>query len=117
MQTNQGPNILTRRSMLWRAAMAGGAFCTIRDLKLINSLVAAEPPTDYKALVCVFLAGGNDANNWIVPSDNTTYAEYAATRGNLGLPQSSLLPLRTGPNPRTPPTLIKAGPMVSIPGV
>jgi uncharacterized protein (DUF1501 family) len=82
--------------------MVGGAFSTIRDLKLINSLVAAEPPNDYKALVCVFLAGGNDSNNWIVPTDSTTYGEYAATRGNLVLPQSSLLPLRTGPSESDP---------------
>jgi uncharacterized protein (DUF1501 family) len=102
MQTSQAPNILTRRSMLSRVAILGGALGTIRDLKLINSLVAAEPATDYKALVCVFLSGGNDANNWIVPSDNTTYAEYAATRGNLVLPQSSLLPLRTGPGGSDP---------------
>ncbi len=102
MQTKQVPNIITRRSMLWRAAMLGGAFSTIRDLKLINSLVAAETPNDYKALVCVFLAGGNDANNWIVPTDETTYGEYAATRGNLVLPQSSLLPLRTGPSESDP---------------
>lgn len=102
MQTKQFPNVITRRSMLWRAAMLGGAFSTIRDLKLINSLVAAEPPSDYKALVCVFLAGGNDSNNWIVPTDTTTYDEYAATRGNLVLPQSSLLPLQTGPNSTDP---------------
>jgi uncharacterized protein (DUF1501 family) len=94
------PNIITRRSFLRRSALfagAGAAACTLRDMKLINTLIAADPPTDYKALVCVFLAGGNDANNWIVPTDNTTYGEYAAARGNLVLPQSSLLPLRTGP--------------------
>lgn len=94
------PNIITRRSFLRRSALLGGAFAgasTLRDMRLINTLMAADPPTDYKALVCVFLAGGNDANNWIVPTDNTTYAEYATARGNLVLPQSSLLPLRTGP--------------------
>lgn len=94
------PNIITRRSFLRRSALfagAGAAAGTLRDMKLINSLMAADPPTDYKALVCVFLGGGNDANNWIVPMDNTTYAQYAAGRGNLVLPQNSLLPLRTGP--------------------
>lgn len=100
MNTNPAPNIITRRSFLRRSALLGGAMAgasTIRDMRLINSLIAADPPSDYKALVCVFLAGGNDANNWIVPTDNTTYAQYAATRGNLVLPQSSLLPMRTGP--------------------
>jgi uncharacterized protein (DUF1501 family) len=99
------PNIITRRSFLRRSALfagAGAAAGTLRDMKLINSLMAADPPTDYKALVCVFLAGGNDANNWIVPTDNTTYAQYAAGRGNLVLPSGSLLPLRTGPNGSDP---------------
>jgi uncharacterized protein (DUF1501 family) len=100
MNTSTGPNIITRRSFLRRSALLAGAGAygsTIRDMRLINSLMAADPPADYKALVCVFLAGGNDANNWIVPTDNTTYGEYATARGNLVLPQSSLLPLRTGP--------------------
>ena len=97
------PNILTRRSFLRRAAVLGSAGAcagTIRDFRLMNSLMAAQNPNPsgpYKALVCVFLGGGNDANNWIVPTDNTTYGEYAAARGNLVLPQASLLPLRTGP--------------------
>lgn len=38
--------------------------------------------TDYKALVCVYLFGGNDGNNMIVPADN--YAAYAAARGGTG---------------------------------
>jgi uncharacterized protein (DUF1501 family) len=41
----------------------------------------------------VFLSGGNDSNNWIVPTDPTTFADYTSIRGNLALPQSSLLPL------------------------
>jgi uncharacterized protein (DUF1501 family) len=97
MKSRKGPHILTRRSFLGRAACAGlgatAATHAIRDLRLINTALAADPPTDYKALVCVFLAGGNDANNWIVPTDSTTYAQYSAIRGNLALPQGSLLPL------------------------
>jgi uncharacterized protein (DUF1501 family) len=52
---------------------------------------------DYKALVCVFLFGGNDGNNMVVPVD-TRYADYAAARGQpgdggLALPLDQLLPL------------------------
>src|ERR1700724_824493 len=54
--------------------------------------------TEFRALVCLFLYGGNDANNMIVPRDNTNYASYAAARGPLALPQSSLLSI----NPATP---------------
>src|SRR5687767_62921 len=53
---------------------------------------AAAVPADYKALVCVFLQGGNDANNLIVPT-GTGYASYAAARSNLALPAGALLPV------------------------
>jgi uncharacterized protein (DUF1501 family) len=48
--------------------------------------------TDYKALVCVYLDGGNDAWNTVVCSDE--YAAYSAVRGAFALPQGSLLPIR-----------------------
>ena len=51
--------------------------------------------TDYRALVCVFLAGGNDSWNTIVNLDD--YALYAATRGALALPQASLNPYQMIP--------------------
>ena len=49
----------------------------------------AGPFNDYRALVCVFMYGGNDAHNMIVPLD-ARYATYAANRGPLALPQASL---------------------------
>jgi uncharacterized protein (DUF1501 family) len=69
------------------AAMAGDA---------LPSRAAALPP-DYKALVCLYLQGGNDATNVLVPSDNSSYATYARARADLALTQSSLLPI----TPRT----------------
>jgi uncharacterized protein (DUF1501 family) len=63
----------------------------------LNPTANAVPQTDFKALVCLFLAGGNDANNLVVPTDATTYAAYATGRGALALPQASLLPI----TPRT----------------
>jgi len=51
----------------------------------------AQTASDYKALVCVFLFGGNDANNLLVPNDAATYANYQKIRQNLALPQGSLL--------------------------
>ncbi len=47
---------------------------------------------DYKALVCVFLYGGNDSNNVLIPR-GTGYNAYAAARGTLALPSASLLPI------------------------
>ena len=55
----------------------------------------AQGTTDYKALVCIFLSGGNDGNNMVVPLDTTGYAAYSAVRGSAGLAiaQASLLPI------------------------
>jgi uncharacterized protein (DUF1501 family) len=65
-------------------------------LGLINAM--AQTSTDYKALVCVFLFGGNDANNLIVPLNATEYTNYAKIRANLALAQGNLLPV-------TPPSV------------
>lgn len=56
---------------------------------LMKSAVAA----DYRAAVCVFLSGGCDSNNLIVPNDNTGYAEYSASRPSLAIPRANLLPV------------------------
>jgi uncharacterized protein (DUF1501 family) len=54
----------------------------------------AAPADNYKALVCLFLAGGNDTNNMVVPVDAAGYANYAKVRSNLALAQGQLLPLQ-----------------------
>ena len=48
---------------------------------------------DYKALVCIFLFGGNDSNNMLIPADTPTYNTYKSIRGGLAIPQASLVPL------------------------
>jgi uncharacterized protein (DUF1501 family) len=53
---------------------------------------AAQAAGDYKALVCVFLYGGNDGLNSLVPTDSR-YADYAGVRKGLALPLNALLPL------------------------
>ncbi|HVS51622.1 MAG TPA: DUF1501 domain-containing protein [Opitutaceae bacterium] len=68
-----------------------GAVASPENGSLASAALAPAPQSDFKALVCLFLAGGNDANNLIVPADATTYAAYATGRGALALPQSSLL--------------------------
>lgn len=55
----------------------------------------AQTAADYKALVCVFLAGGNDGHNLLVPRQPQAYAEYVRLRGALALPTSALLTLST----------------------
>src|SRR5438045_4409884 len=74
------------------ARTASGLLNTIFDLRRLSAATYADTP-DYKALVCLFLFGGNDANNVVIPHDNAGYASYAAARGILAIPQASLLPL------------------------
>jgi uncharacterized protein (DUF1501 family) len=52
---------------------------------------SSESLTDYKALVCIYLFGGNDGNNVIVPLDATRRSQYNAIRAGLALPDSKLL--------------------------
>lgn len=56
---------------------------------LSEAALGAGPFSDYRALVCVFLYGGNDAHNMVVPLD-ARYPIYAANRGPLALPLSAL---------------------------
>jgi uncharacterized protein (DUF1501 family) len=72
-------------------AAAGLAAASFSRLGLVNAL--AQSSQDYKALVCIFLFGGNDANNLIVPLGNADYANYASIRAGLALPQGQLLPV------------------------
>ncbi|HFQ4954903.1 TPA: DUF1501 domain-containing protein [Vibrio vulnificus] len=53
----------------------------------------ALPTNDYKALVCVFLFGGNDGFNMLVPTSDAHYDEYARARPDIALAKESLLPL------------------------
>jgi uncharacterized protein (DUF1501 family) len=57
----------------------------------------AQSTTDYRALVCVFMFGGNDGNNTVIPIDNIGYGSYAVARpgaSGINLAQSSLLPIQ-----------------------
>ena len=51
---------------------------------------AAFTATDYKAIVCVFLFGGNDHGNTVIPYDTTNYALYEKIRGGVARPRSTL---------------------------
>ena len=53
---------------------------------------AGAVPSDYKAIVCIFLAGGNDANNLIIPT-GSAYSNYATQRSVVAVPSSGLLPI------------------------
>jgi uncharacterized protein (DUF1501 family) len=56
---------------------------------------AAQSADDYKALVCVFLFGGNDQTNTVIPVDATEFAAYTSARPSIALPASALTALGT----------------------
>ncbi|HEY2019298.1 MAG TPA: DUF1501 domain-containing protein [Bryobacteraceae bacterium] len=74
----------------------GGAFATAAGFSrfgMMNALAQSAP--SYKALVCVFMAGGNDSHNMVVPQSPTAYNAYKSIRGSLALPDGNaqLLPV------------------------
>ena len=96
----------TRRDFLCKSgrALSMAALATqVEHFGLINALAQKGDDSgdggDYKALVCIFLNGGNDGNNMVVPnhSDATisNYAAYNLVRGpsTLAIPQAGLLPI------------------------
>ena len=85
-------HIRSRRDFLrlgGRALSTAGAVAALGRAGLMTA--RAQTASDYKALVCIFLFGGNDANNLLVPNDSTTYANYQKIRPNLAIPQASLV--------------------------
>jgi uncharacterized protein (DUF1501 family) len=97
--------ILNRRGFLKRGcdALAMAAFA--RSLGMLNfaTTASAQTATDYKALVCIFMFGGNDANNMIIPHEQAEYDAYAAVRtpaSGINIARDTLLQIR-------PPSLNK----------
>jgi len=91
MKRSDFPNLQTRRVFFRDVACAAlgtvSLATMIRDLRLINTAVGQTTLNDYKALVCVFLSGGNDSNNLVVPHLQSEYDNYVAIRKGLALPR------------------------------
>jgi len=79
-----------------RSATALGAMNMLSRFGQMNALAAGSP--GYQALVCIFLGGGNDGHNTVIPISTAlqNYSLYAQNRQGLALAQSSLLPLNNG---------------------
>ena len=90
---------LSRRRFLGQSTQLAGAatLATVGVLGLHGAARAAV--SDYKALVCVFLAGGNDGANMVVPLDGLRQNHYLRLRGPAGLALSGaeLTPIRHSP--------------------
>lgn len=126
------------------AICAGGASTLLPQLNLISSALAQTTVPGYKALVCVYLAGGNDAWNVLMPYDQARYDVYAASRsgvynattnpGGLAIARTALQPTtisdasgsyalhpstvdRTGPNQPGLRSLYNQGKLALIPNI
>lgn len=89
-----------RRFMQMMTAAASTPFMG----SLMQAAYAAGPYNDYRALVCVFLFGGNDSQNMIIPLTPGTggeYELYAAGRGNLAIPAANAIPVAAGVSGRS----------------
>jgi uncharacterized protein (DUF1501 family) len=94
----------TRRKFLRQLGVASAfglasPLSALAKLKSINSILSSPPPPpfgNYKAIVCVFLHGGNDSFNMLIPNTLTEYTDYFNTRSNLALLQPDLLPIGSG---------------------
>jgi uncharacterized protein (DUF1501 family) len=86
----------SRRDFLRNTACAVGSVAlasTVESLSLINAYAQAAAATDYRALVCVFLNGGNDCNNMLVSLDQFTSYNNVRNAAGLAIPQANLLPI------------------------
>ena len=92
MNKNPLPFDPTRRSFMRQACCAAvgatGLLSALAQLRMIGAVAGDAARTtsgssDYKALVCVFLYGGNDSNNVVVPYDTASYNIYSAARTAL----------------------------------
>jgi uncharacterized protein (DUF1501 family) len=74
---------LSRRNVL----KFGAASLAVHRLAMTNALAQSAP--DYRALVCIFLAGGHDGHNMIVPQSQDAFGEYQRIRRGLALPDGN----------------------------
>ena len=83
---------MNRREFL-KATGAGAALAASPRIGLTQMIAPPGAFSDYRALVCVFLFGGNDSFNMLVPRSDAEYNVYARSRQNLALAQADLLPI------------------------
>lgn len=86
----QHRSFISRRQFLEKTMLLAGATGLAR-VGLLNARAQTSPSSssDYKALVCVFLLGGNDGHNTIVPLNGPALTAYRAARGSLALPDTN----------------------------
>lgn len=82
--------MVSRRGFI-RIGTATVGTLALRPFGMLPALAQSGP--DYRALVCVFLLGGNDSNNTVIPMDDASYSAYQSIRGSLALTSSEITPV------------------------
>src|SRR5277367_6532583 len=81
--------MVSRRGFIRVGAATVGSLA-LRPFGLLPALAQSGP--DYRALVCVFLFGGNDSNNTVIPMDDASFQAYSSIRASLALTTAELTP-------------------------
>lgn len=85
---------MNRRTFFKTSVRSLGSACLANTLsQLYSSPIFAQQASDYRAIVCLFLDGGLDCNNAVIPMD-AEYNDYAAVRPDLKFTQSALCALK-----------------------
>ncbi|MEL7413917.1 MAG: DUF1501 domain-containing protein [Pseudomonadota bacterium] len=79
---------LSRRNFM-KGTASLGAFASIG----LPGYALASPSNDFRALICVYLDGGNDAINTFLPLSDFHYDQYANVRGKLSVAKNSIIPI------------------------
>ena len=80
--------MFSRRGFIKVGAASVGSLA-LRPFGLLPAL-AQSGSSDYRALVCVFLFGGNDSNNMVIPADDMNFKAYTTIRGQLALSSAEI---------------------------
>lgn len=91
---------LSRRQFLRNASMASMAGMAVSpflmELNSVAAMAQQTSPTDYRALVCIFLQGGNDGHGTVMATDTESYSAFTTARSGapgLAYNQADLLPI------------------------
>jgi len=87
------PRLNRREFLKTTSAAAGTVFAHFPGQAYSQNVGVAAPFGDYKALVCIFMFGGNDSYNMVIPRSDAEYAVYLDSRQNLAIAQDQLLPV------------------------
>jgi uncharacterized protein (DUF1501 family) len=89
-KTMKNKQTLSRRNFLQMSASCGASLGMLAALGRFNS-AEAQTAQNYKALVCLFMFGGNDGHNLVVPTGGAQYSAYQTARGGVALPPGQIL--------------------------